>query len=67
MEEQTVTFPGADELIGVSWDGRFLLYHRALIGYKEWHRLPNLRERREQTLALVVAFGGDYKIMLVIP
>lgn len=26
-EDQTVTFPDADELIGISWDARFLLYH----------------------------------------
>lgn len=59
---QRVTFPGADRLVGVSWDGSFFLYYWALIGHEERHRLPHLRERREREKT----FEGDNKIMFVI-
>lgn len=40
------TFPDADELIGISWDGCLLLDDGALIGREERNGLPHLRESK---------------------
>ena len=53
-----VTIPGADQLVGIRWDGHLLFDHGALIGHEKRHRLPHLTDRREKSHGS----GGNYKI-----
>lgn len=49
------TFPDADELIGISWDGCLLLDDGALTGREERNGLPHLRESTARVRNAVVS------------